>query len=531
MTSTVGAIRTVVARCFDWPIVALGVPPEEPVAIMKANKVVACSAAARSHGVRVGHLKREAQSRCVDLQVLPSDAKRDAQTFEVVVAALDEVTPQVEVYGPGAVGFPARGPSTFFGGEQALAARVQRVLREALFHFHDGYGEYMRVGIADGAFAAKAAVTHSPPSANGLFVVEAGCSAAFLADQPITLLEDKSLVEVLSRLGFTRLGGWAALPVADVIGRFGRDGVIAHRLANGLDEVPLALRTPAPDFTVSARFEPPCASVEQCVHMGERLAHQLVDRLRGEGRTCLRLGIEAETENGASLSRWWRYQGTSLSASVIATRVRWQLEGWLQQDESNRPRSGVLKLSLVPEEVLADSGSQITLWDVDTERAEEVARIARRVEKMGAQKVSVIEHIGGIGPRERIVHRSATSADGAIGSKSRPFQTVEPWPGQLPAPSPARVFAEPVVAEVADSDGRPVVVDGRGDMLRPPDTLRYNHQTEKIVRWAGPWLDDQYWWDKKARHRRARVQAITSAGSAYLLVLERQHWWIEAAYD
>ncbi len=48
---------------------------------------------------------------------------------------------------------------------------------------------------------------------------------------------------------------------------------------------------------------------------------------------------------------------------------------------------------------------------------------------------------------------------------------IPPWPGQLPPPAPALVFAPPVPAQVADAGGRRVGVDGRGAAsctARPP---------------------------------------------------------------
>ena len=71
-----------------------------------------------------------------------------------------------------------------------------------------------------------------------------GDSPAFLAPVPVTVLAEPGgpagpdLVDVLERLGLRTLGALAALPVAEVVGRFGAEGLAAHRLARGLDERP-----------------------------------------------------------------------------------------------------------------------------------------------------------------------------------------------------------------------------------------------------------------------------------------------------
>src|SRR5690606_40603262 len=84
-----GAVRTLVVWCPDWPVTAAGivdgVPVHHPVAVLRANRVVSCSPAARAEGVTVGLRKREAQSRCPHLIVVDHDPAREARAFEPVV--------------------------------------------------------------------------------------------------------------------------------------------------------------------------------------------------------------------------------------------------------------------------------------------------------------------------------------------------------------------------------------------------------------------------------------------------------------
>src|SRR5215813_14251627 len=114
--------------CPDWPVIAAGivdgVPVHGPVAVLAANRVIACSEAARREGVRRGLRKREAQGRCPRLTVVEHDPARDARAFEPVVAAVEELAPGVEVVRPGACALAARGPASYFGGESAAAERL-----------------------------------------------------------------------------------------------------------------------------------------------------------------------------------------------------------------------------------------------------------------------------------------------------------------------------------------------------------------------------------------------------------------------
>ncbi|HEY4728964.1 MAG TPA: hypothetical protein VIJ32_12345, partial [Actinomycetes bacterium] len=121
-----------VVWCPDWPVVAAGAPPDSLTAVVHANRVVACSAAARAEGVRPGLRRREAQGRCPELELLAHDPARDARAFEPVLVALEALTPWVEVLRPGECAFPARGAARYHGGEPALAVTVTAAVHAAL---------------------------------------------------------------------------------------------------------------------------------------------------------------------------------------------------------------------------------------------------------------------------------------------------------------------------------------------------------------------------------------------------------------
>src|SRR5690606_9404167 len=93
---------------------AAGLPAAAPVAVTLANRVVACSAAARMAGVRRGLRRREAQARCPALHVVTADPARDARHFESVTVAVDDLVPRAEVLRPGLLVLPVRGAARYF---------------------------------------------------------------------------------------------------------------------------------------------------------------------------------------------------------------------------------------------------------------------------------------------------------------------------------------------------------------------------------------------------------------------------------
>jgi len=533
----VTAVRTLVVHVPDWPVVAAGARPVEPAAVVHANRVVACTEAARADGVEVGMRRRESQSRCPALTILDHDPARDTRAFEPVIAALaGRITPRIEVVVPGRAAFPTRGPSRYFGGDTALAALALELAGGVL-----GDRAAARIGIADGPFAALLACRPDP------LVVSPLGSPAFLAPHPVGSLllagVPDELLDVFRRLGLRTLGAVATLPAGDVAGRFGTGGVAAHRLASGRDERPPATAPPPPDLAARVELDPPAERVDTAAFVARGLATELSGRLDADGLACTRLLIAAETEHGERLERLWRGDGSggasALTAGAIADRLRWQLDGWLNGNESQRPTAGITLLELVPDEVVAASGRQLGFWGGTAGADERAVRaVARVAGLLGLDAVRVPEWRGGRGPAEQVLLVPAAAVDlGEERPAAReptpvPGGEVAPWPGSLPAPAPASVPVVAEAAEVLGADGAPVRVSGRGMLSGEPARVRTGAgRWSDVVAWAGPWPVEERWWDPAGHRRRARMQVLDAAGVARLLTLESGRWEVEAVYD
>lgn len=545
--SAVSAPRTLLVWCPDWPVVAAeivdGVSADGPVVVVRANRVVACSEAARAEGIRRGLRRREAQGRCPQLVVVEHDPGRDARAFEPVVAAVEEVAVGVEVVRPGACALAARGPSRYFGGEERAAERIVEQVAEAC-------AVESQVGIADGVFAAGLA-------ARAGRIVPAGGTREFLASVTVEALERPELADLLRRLGVSTLGGFAALPASDVLSRFGFDGALAHRLAAGLDDRPLAVRRPPPDLEVTGTYDEPLERVDVAAFAGRALAERLHDRLGAYGLACTRLGIEAVTADGQELHRVWRHDGL-LTAAAIAERVRWQLDGWLtgaRRGAPARPTAGLVRLRLVPDGVLVHLGLQPGLWgDAGAERERAHRALSRIQGLLGPDSVVTAVTGGGRSADDQVRFvpwgdereparpaappmRMQEPVVVAIDDPPPPDESLRgkgklpPWPGRLPAPAPALVLPQPAPAVVLDETGTPVGVSARLELTGSPAVLVIGEESAAITGWAGPWPVDERWWAPGESRRRARFQVAVEDGRAFLLSLASGHWAIEAIYD
>ena len=523
--------RTLVVRCPDWSLTVLGVAPGDPALVLDAGRVAAASEAARAVGVARGQRRREAQGRCPEVAVLERDEAAEARRFEPVVAALEDVTPWVEVSRPGACAFGVRGPLRLLGGEAALLDRTAEVVGAALDVAVGPTHPGCRLGVADGRFTADLAARAAGAGIAGSLVVPVGGSPAFLAPQPVGVLGRPDLADVLVRLGLATLGAFAALSAADVVGRFGAEGRAAHRLAAGLDGTPPQVRRPPPDLAVAVDLDPPVDRIDRVAFAARSLAEQFHDDLRGRGLACTRVVVEAETEHGERLARCWRDEGV-LGASALADRVRWQLEGWLHGPPAVRPTAGLVRLTLLPDEVVPATGHQAGFWGGASAADERAARaLARVVGLLGEGSVRLPEWRGGRDPVDQLVLVPLTGGVGEVGRVDAPPSDAPPWPGVLPPPSPAAVHADPVPAELLDDRGRPVRVDGRGVLSAAPVALRVDGRGVHVAAWAGPWPVDERWWDPRRHRRRVRLQVVADDGVARLLVLEAGCWRVAATYD
>ena len=509
--------RTMVVWCPDWPVMAMlaDLPADAPAAVLDKGHVLACSPSARNEGVRRGMRRRDAQSRCPELTLADHRPDADARAFEEVLVAIEELSPGVAPIRPGLCAL--RVPARFYGGEvEAGAVIAERLVALGVWD--------VRLGVADGLFAAEQAARRA--LAQDCLVVGVAESAAFLADLPVETLDAPELVSLLRRMGITTLGAFADLAAADVHTRFGSHGELLHRFARGLDPHPVSRRAVPPELEATLALEPPLALVEPIAFSLRTTAEAFVAGLAAHGLVCTTVRIEVDCDGTLASSRRWLHPRW-FSAADIVDRLRWQLQGSAGGvNHGGGIAAPVDTVRLVPEvaEPLAEHADSLFGGGPDDRVARGVARVQSMV---GHDAVLSAGVQGGRGPADRELR--VPWGERAVGA--RPTQA--PWPGSIPPPAPATVFAEPQEALVVGAEGQPVVVSGRGAVSSPPDRFRAEASApwQPVASWAGPWPVDELWWDEAAARRIARFQVVGVDGSAWLMVVEDGHWFTEARYD
>lgn len=526
--------RTLVLWLPDWPVTAAvreGLAPAgAALAVISANRVVACSAAARAEGVRAGQRRREAQSLCPALQVVPFDESRDHRLFAPLIDIVEGLVAGVQVVRPGLIALAARGPARYYGGEKAAAL----ALRGALAVEADD----VRIGIADGPFAAELAARTAATTAaeQGLRIVPAAASGPFLAPFSVSTLGDPGLATLLGRLRVRTLGDFAALPAAAVRDRFGAAGAHRHALAGAADATPIVPRTPPPDLERVLELEPPLDRVDQVAFAVRQLADELVEALTARLLVATAIRVIVRDEHGIESDRAWLHP-RSFRASEIVDRVRWQLSGetrtmgtrasHAQADADRGPglRAAVTRVRIAPESVDDLAHHEPGLWGGPPD--ERVHHALSRVQSMlGHEAVLTPRRTGG----RTLADRALLVPWGDRAAGTRPLE--RPWPGALPQPAPSTVFPTRHPVSVVDGEGAAIGIDERMRLSAAPAAFApgAGGAVRPIRSWAGPWPLDEQWWSIR-RRRLHRLQVVDAAGVAWLLVLEGGSWWAEARYD
>ena len=558
----------VAVRVPDWSVAvamrAAEVGPERPAAVHDGHQVTSVSAVARALGVQVGMRRRAAQEACPQIELLGLDQDADARAFDAVVAVVEQVVARVTVVRPGLVWAPLPGYVAPVGEPvETLASTLTDAVAA-------GTGDECVVGVAGSPFAAVVATGHG-------LVVPPGRTEEYLRRQPVGVLRQMAagpagagsrtgvttgrrtrvrrpqglqvdeaqvvrLVDLLVRLGVQDLGALLGLEARTLHSRFGSIGLWAHRMASGGQERAVEVWTPQEPLAVSVPIDPPALRSDAVTFLAQPLAESLQTLLRERSLTCARLRVTAVTEEGGELTRLWQADDTAWGATTarhVVDRVRWQLDGWLTRGagatassrgttggDDDPPVAPVVRLEVAAEEVSPAPLQQETLWGGGHGGDRRARRVIDRVQGLlGVGEVFAAVPQGGRTPADQV----RLVPWGQPTDHVRPLD--RPWPGSLPAPSPATVLATSVPAEVLDGAGRRVEVGERLGLSGAPARVRLRERgTYEVTGWAGPWPVVERWWAPDGR-RVAYVQVLTPEGLGLLLGYQQGAWTCEALYD
>ncbi len=274
-----------------------GIADEEraaPVVLVEPDeraRVRAMNPAAEAAGARLDQTAARARSVVPGLHCLPWDAQRqDAavqRMSEVLYGASPMVVPLDDLRGGWWI--DARG-MRWLGGEPGLAGRLRALAAEA------GHPD-LRVGVADGATAARAAAMTTSAD-DPIRVVPPGGDGAFIGELPLAALAlDGELRAILHSLGLTTVAELRALPEPAIISRFGARGRDALERAGGLDPHRPSGRPPPSLPEAVLALDTPVSQTGHLVFGLRGLADTVASRLLAQGLSATRLGLSLRLDD------------------------------------------------------------------------------------------------------------------------------------------------------------------------------------------------------------------------------------------
>lgn len=266
-----------------------------PVAVTNGEKgasIITASYEARARGVKTGMHIRDARKLCPDIVKRASRPKEYAQVSTAIMAAMDAITPDVEVFSVDEAFLDVTGVQHIHGTPEEMGQMAKRLV-------HQVSGLACSIGISGDKTTAKYAAKLVKP--DGFTVIPPWEAKERLRDVPLTELcgIKGGIGGFLVERGVHTCGDMQNIPVSVLAGRFGNLGRRIWLMAQGLDPSKVESKVAAPKHMSASKVLPPNTRDPEVLrsylqHMAELIAL----RMRQHGLTALTFAVGLGTDSG-----------------------------------------------------------------------------------------------------------------------------------------------------------------------------------------------------------------------------------------
>ena len=446
--------------------------------------IVAVSRAAQALGLRPGMALTQARAQVPDLQVRDADPAGDrADLRRLAMMLARRWTPVVDLSDADGLLLDLTGVAHLHGGEARMATRLVRLLAR--------HGVRACVGIADTAGAAWALARHGREA---VWICPPGRHVEAMDPLPVGLLRlSEAGVELLARLGVTRIGQLRTLPRGQLARRLG--GAVLARLdqAMGARAEPLDPVVPPERIQVVQRFAEPIATAEAIAHWLGELVPRLVRVLREDGLGVRQVELALDRVDGvpqrlriglARASRDPEHLLRLLGRRIETVEPGYGIDAMALHVRRAEPLAAQSLAPALVEEALPDLGvlvDQIVnrigtarMWRVAPVESDVPERMLKRVAPLDAEAPLAAPL-----PEDDVRRLDGREAD-------------HPW--HVRWPRPVRVLRRPerldhVIAELPD---------------QPPRRFTWRGTIHQVVRADGPERIAGEWWRRPAERNAVR---------------------------
>jgi len=247
----------------------------KPVAVINGDAgstIITASYEARAFKINTGTKLRDAKQRCPQLIARPSRPHRYAAISCNIMAALDDVTPDKEIFSVDECFLELTPILGLYQSIEDIAQHIQQVVYAA------GEGLPVSIGISEGKFTAKFCGEYRK---GGITIVPPQGIRDFMAAAPVGAIcgIGRKIEAYLNAQGIFRCGDLARFPMSVLSRRFGPIGKRLYLTCLGHDPEPLA-QPKDPKSMGHSKILPPATNDFQLVsstlqHQCEKLSRRL----------------------------------------------------------------------------------------------------------------------------------------------------------------------------------------------------------------------------------------------------------------
>jgi DNA polymerase-4 len=313
-----------------------------PIAVTNGGQgttIITSSYEARSYGIKTGMRLKEAWQLCPELIQAPSRPHRYAEISTHIMAALESLTPDLEVYSVDEAFLDVTHCQSLLGTPFEIGQLVKQTVSKVS-------GLTCSVGVSGDKTTAKYAAKLNKP--DGLTVIEPWYAEATLAPLHVTELSgiNKGTASFLAQYGVTHCGDMKHIPISIPAKRFGNLGRRLWLMAQGKDPDVVQSNVPAPKTIGHGKVMPPQTKDLTTIltyfqHMSEKVAA----RLRKHHFKASHFYIGLKTEQGWLQTKARLSQATDDGQTLFTqcrqfTMKHWQGQGvWQVQVTALNPDS------------------------------------------------------------------------------------------------------------------------------------------------------------------------------------------------
>lgn len=254
---------------------------QRPLGVVNGEQgaiLIAVSAEARAAGIEAGMRWSQASERCPELARVVARPARYAEISGRVMAALAEVSPEVEVFAAGEAFLDLTRCQRYYRHDsRRIAALIRETVRKAC-------GLDCAVGLAGDKTTARWAARQA--GTDGHLIVHPDAAEALLAPLPLDELcgIGPGIAEFFAAYDIRLCGDMKKIPASVPAQRFGNLGRRLWLMAQGRDPAPVDSRPRVQSPLIQGRLLPPLTR-DVAVLQGAflQLAERMAQRLRRDG--------------------------------------------------------------------------------------------------------------------------------------------------------------------------------------------------------------------------------------------------------